>query len=215
VSTDKMVADNILATRRLIEHAKGHRIGKVLFLSSLSVYGRIEAPVVDEKTQVLDPEPYGLSKLICERLLAEASGISGLAIRLPGVLGRNSVRNWLTGVLHAARDGREIVIYNPDAPFNNAVHVADLSRFVVELLRRDWQGFDAVTIGAAGHTTVRSAVKIIVGALGDQSAIREERFSRQSFSVSSERASRLYGYDPMEIEAMLRRFAAENAASNA
>ena len=215
VTADKMVRDNILATRRLIEHAKTHRVGKLLFLSSLSVYGRIETPVVDEKTAVRDPETYGLSKLVCEKLLAEAGGFSGLAIRLPGVLGRDSVRHWLTGVLQAAREGREIVIYNPDAPFNNAVHVADLGRFVGELLRRDWRGFDAVTIGAAGHTTVRNAVKMIVAAFGDRSTIREEHLSRQSFSVSSARATSLYGYDPMEIEAMLRRFAAENPASNA
>jgi len=134
-----------------------------------------------------------------------------LAIRLPGVIGPASERNWLSHqVLAAAREGREISVYNAASPYNNAVHVSDLVRFVCILLRQGWRGAEVVTLGAAGMTTVRRAVELVANAFGGKSAIREVTGRRAGFTISSARAIERFGYAPMEIEEMLRRFAAEN-----
>src|SRR5207248_1320682 len=96
---------------------------------------RVEDPVVDETTPITDPDIYGLTKLIGEKLVGDPTAtFRSIAIRLPGVVGPGSVRNWLTNVVAAAKEGREIDIYNPTASFNNAIHVADLARFVANLL---------------------------------------------------------------------------------
>jgi hypothetical protein len=126
------------------------------------------------------------------------------------VIGPNSVRNWLTGILAAAKEGREISIYNPDAKYNNAVHVADLSQFIGGLLHRDWHGADAVSLGAAGETTVADAVRLLVDAFGGRSTIRVASALKPAFTVSSARACERYSYRPMEICAMLAKFAEEN-----
>ncbi len=211
VTAEEMVRDNVLATKRLVAHARSAGVRKFVLFSSLSVYGRIETPVVDEMTPVREPDSYGQAKRQAEELVsAKENPFCSLAIRLPGIIGRASVRNWLTNVLAAAREGRDITVFNPDTPFNNAVHVADLTRFIVRLLERDWHGADAVTVGAAGEIAVGDAVQLLVNACGGRSRIRREQSSARGFVVSSARARERHGYEAMDIRAMLLQFAAEN-----
>ena len=211
VNAARIVHDNIVATQRLIQESKRSGARLFVFLSSLSVHGRIERTVVDENTPIVDPDVYGLTKRVGEELLAaEADTLRSLSIRLPGVLGRGSVRNWLTGVLATARLGREIAVYNPDAPFNNAVHIDDLVAFVLGLLSRKWDGADAVALAAGGQITVRQAVQSIVNAFGARSTLRVVESGKSSFLVSSARARERYGYAPMEIGDTVERFAAES-----
>lgn len=216
-TTDDLMHDNVLATRKLVLHARQSGVRKFVYFSSVSVYGRIESPVVDERTPIRDPDTYGLTKRIGEELLAaEEDSFCSLAMRLPGIVGPDSVRNWLTQVLVAAREGREIPVFNPDAPFNNAVHIADLVHFVLGALDREWKGADTVTLGAAGQIAVRDAVQLLVDAFGGRSFIRYATSSKGSFLISNARACDRYGYDPMKITEMMRRFASENRpAANA
>lgn len=211
VTVDDIVRDNVVATQKLVRYAKQGGVRAFIYLSSLSIYGQIESSIVDESTPVLDPDVYGQSKRIGEELIAAELGITrSLAIRLPGIIGHGSVRNWLTNVLMAARDGREIVVFNPDALFNNAVHVTDLAEFVGDLLKQEWKGFDSITVGAAGQTTVREAVQLITDAFGGRSHIQTNPAPKRSFLISSTRARERYSYRPMEILAMLQRFSFEN-----
>lgn len=211
VTTDNLVRDNVFVTQRLIKYAKEAGAHTFIYFSSLSIYGQIDASIVDETTPVRDPDIYGMTKRLGEELLSEQkSSMRSLAIRLPGIIGRGSVRNWLTKVLAAARDGSEVVIFNPDALFNNAVHVADLGRFTCNLLDQEWQGFDVVTIGASGEMTVGAVVRFIVDAFGGQTEIRIRAGSERSFLISSVHAHEKYGYHPADITGMLHRFVAEN-----
>jgi nucleoside-diphosphate-sugar epimerase len=203
-----MVRDNAAATARLIAHAEAAGARTVIYFSSLSVYGEITGPAVDESTPVHNPDVYGMTKCLGEAMLRESASLRSFSIRLPGVLGPGSVRNWLTSVLAAARAGRRISIYNPDAPFNNACHINDLTDFIGELLEAGWSGHEAVTVGAAGMTTVRRAVQIIVNTLGSTSTI-ETRGGPPGFTISSDKAC-AFGYRPMQIEALITRFADEN-----
>jgi nucleoside-diphosphate-sugar epimerase len=211
VTASSIVKSNVLATEKLIRHAKTTGVRRFIFLSSLSVYGQVSSPIVDEATPIINPGVYGLSKRIGEHLLmGEAQCFPSLAIRLPGVIGPGSVRNWLTSVMQAARAGREIVAFNPDAQFNNAVHVADLAKFVCGLLERHWKGAETVTIAAAGGLCIKDVIELIIESFGGRSQVRFEAPSNKSFIVSSSRAKQFFGYDPMQIEEMLYRFAKEN-----
>lgn len=211
VTASSIVKSNVLATDNLIRHAKNTGVSRFIFLSSLSVYGKIQSPIVDETTPILNPEVYGLSKRIGEQLLeGEADLIPSISVRLPGVIGPGSVRNWLTRVMHASRAGEEIVAFNPDAWFNNAIHVTDLVEFICALLGHSWRGAEIVTTAAAGELRVKDAIGILVKSFGDRSRVRFEESNSESFTVSSNRAVRFFGYDPMPIDEMLHLFATEN-----
>jgi UDP-glucose 4-epimerase len=210
VNSADLVRDNSLATTRLINYAREAQAKTFIYLSSLSIYGEIAGPVVDEETPVVNPDEYGITKYVGETTLRETP-LRSLSIRLPGVIGPRSVRNWLTSVMEGAKSGRAIAIYNPQHPFNNAIHISDLCEFIAGLVTAEaWTGHDAVTVGAAGMTKVRRAVEILVQALRSTSSIEVKPAQKSAFTISSERACRLYGYRPMDIEKMLVQFAAEN-----
>jgi len=212
VTTLAMVQDNVVATQRLVRYAADAGVRTFIYLSSLSVYGHILDPIVSERTPIRDPDAYGISKYLGELMLREQTLLRSLSIRLPGILGPRSVRNWVTGVLQAAQADAEIAFYNPAHPFNNAVHVADLAAFIGNVIDTpDWNGHDVVTVGAAGSISVQRVIEILAEAVGSLSALQVKPAERLGYIISCERACTIYGYRPMEIERMLRTFAQENS----
>ncbi len=211
-STEQILACNVDGTRNLILHALAAGAGKFIFTSTLSVHGEVSSPVIDENTPVLNPHVYGASKYLAERMLAaQADRMPSIAVRLPGVLGIGAHTARLPVFLEKMRSGETITIYNPQANFNNAVHVDDLGRFFNELIRRQWQGFFAFPIAADGMTTVREAVERMKVAAQSTATISIDPVSRPAFVISSKRATTL-GYRPTDINVMIDRFVAETRA---
>jgi UDP-glucose 4-epimerase len=205
VDVATLVRDNIDASFALIEVARRWGLRRFIFFSSLSYYGRIAQDVVDETTPVRDPDTYGASKLIVEQRLAELGGtLSTLALRLPGIVGPGAHRNWLSGVASRLRAGETIRAFHLDRPYNNAAHIDDIAALVQAVLAREpWGGFDAAVLGAAGSLTVRDIIERLAQALGTSAKIEEIAPTKTSFMLSSAHAIKRYGYQPMEIGAMI------------
>jgi UDP-glucose 4-epimerase len=207
---DAIVRDNVIGTRHLLELAERAGCRAFVFLSSMSFYGKITAPVVDESTPTVDPDVYGASKLIGERLLAERRDrLPGLALRLPGVVGRGARRNWLASTAERLRRGEPATLFNPEAPFNNALHVDDLAALVAGALTRGWRGFDALVLGARGQLPIRAVVERLAAGMGVPARLAVQPAPKPAFLLSSARAIRDWGYDPMEIGALVDRYARE------
>ncbi|QOZ50624.1 NAD(P)-dependent oxidoreductase [Bradyrhizobium sp. CCBAU 53338] len=208
-----LVRDNIDASFALIEAAQRWGTNRFIFFSSLSYYGRIEQDVVDETTPVRDPDAYGATKLIVEQRLAELSAeFSTLALRLPGVVGPGAHRNWLSGVASRLRAGEPIRAFHLDRLYNNAAHIDDIAALVQAALTREpWSGFDPAVLGAAGSLTVREVIERLALALGVSAKIEEITPTNTSFTLSSAHAIARYGYQPMEIGAMINRYGREIA----
>lgn len=210
IDVAQIVRDNVTGTQALIEAAERWAAKAFIFFSSLSVYGEVAAGLVDERTAIVNPDAYGATKHLGELLLAErAERLPCLAIRLPGVLGPGAHRNWLSGVATRLRTGKTVRAFHLDAPFNNAAHIADLAALVSRVLERPWTGFEAIVVGARGRIPVREAIIRLAKGLGVEARIEEIAAAKPSFTLSSERAISCWGYDPVEIGAMIDRYAAE------
>ena len=212
VSVAQIVGDNVGGTFALIDAALAWQTRYFLFCSSMSIYGAITDEVVDESCAIRNPDVYGATKFLAERRLAELSGtMSGLALRLPGIIGPGARRNWLSDVAAGLRRGHTIKAFHLDRPFNNAAHVADIAVLIEAVLRRGWTGFDAIVLGAGGMTTVRGAIERLAAGLGVAVRIETATAAKPSFTLSCRRAIARYEYNPMDIEAMIDRYARETA----
>ena len=208
--TDAIIMrDNLEGTTTLLAAARRWRTERFIFFSSLSLYSDLAGPTLEENTAIVNPDVYGISKQRCELLLAE-SGIPGLSFRLPGVLGPGAHRNWLSGVAAKLRAGGPVEAFHLDAPFNNAAHINDIAKLVTTLLDRSWMGFHAVVLGARGTITVRGAIERLSRALGVPARIIACAPKKPHFLLSCERAITRWGYDPMEIGAMIDRYGLES-----
>lgn len=207
IGVAEFVRDNALATERLCALAQAHPVRHFVYLSSLSVYGRIDEPVVGEQTSLRDACAYGLTKRLGELSLEERSAtLPALALRLPGVLGRGAARHWLAGLVLRGRAGHEIEIFNPEAPFNNAAHVHDIACLIESVLGRPLRGFDAVNLGAADTLTIEAVARRVASAFGDRSKVSVVPPRAAPFTIDSTRAAERYGYAPMPMCPMLDRY---------
>jgi len=212
---DKMIRDNVTATQNLVRHGVQSGISHFIYFSAFSVFGNVCVPVVDEKTAINNHTPYGKSKFLGELAVAEeASHFSSMSIRLPGILGPGSVRNLVTRLLTAAKEGLDIEYYNPDSLFNNGVHIDDIARFVTGLLSKKWAGADMVVVGAGSPMPMKEVVETIVRETGSRSKISEVTAKTHSFIINSSYAQDSYGYDPMSMRDILRMFLQENNCSH-
>ncbi len=210
IDARRIVRDNVVATMSLMAAAETWRTQRLIFCSSLSVYGDITSPVVDEMTPIVNPDAYGASKYLCERMLADrASTLPVLALRLPGVLGPGAHRNWLSGVAARLIAGDAVRAYRLDAPFNNAAYVSDISTLIQQALARTWTGFDAVVLGAGGSLTVREAIERLASRLRAVPTIVETPPPKPSFTLSSERAMTVWGYAPLHIGHVIDTYATD------
>ncbi|MGQ0677399.1 MAG: NAD-dependent epimerase/dehydratase family protein [Rhodospirillales bacterium] len=200
VKVAALVENNALATMRLLRFAEDVGVERFVYFSSISVHGEVAEPLLSEKTGIRNPSSYGLTKRVCELLIDEAAGIPmRLSLRLPAVLAAGAVVHWLSIAAEDALGGRPIRVFNPDAKFNSAVHIADLQSFVAQLLKRDWPGSDAVAMGSSRPIKVREVVERIVGRSRSRSKMEIVPGARSSFLIDNTRAERDYGYKPMDV----------------
>ncbi len=214
VSAESLIKDNVCAARNILALARSTGARKLIFLSGMSVYGDVQDEVLNEQTPVHNPNTYGLTKLLCEQLIADSGEVlASISLRLPGIIGPGSVRNWLTRSLNASLKGEDIRIFNPSSPFNNAVHVSDLSDFISALVTNvHWRGHEVVCLGADGDMPLVQVAHLLALGGGRGSKVIVEPAPRISFRICSDYAKEKFKYAPMEIEQMLSRFVQENLA---
>jgi nucleoside-diphosphate-sugar epimerase len=161
VSTSDFVNHNVVATKNLLRALQESGCRKIIFLSGVSVYGEVDTPEVNEQTQVINSDSYGLSKLLAERILQEQDAIHVCILRLPGVLGRGAVTPWLVRQIHKAIRNESITVYNPDGFFNNAVWLEDLVDFIQQLTRDKFDKHQIFLLGTETQLSIRSMMELI------------------------------------------------------
>jgi len=215
-SDHDLIVSNVIGMDRLLRCSEKSSISRIVFLSSISVFGDVKTDVVSEMVPHASPSVYGTSKYLGECMLASISAtIPSVSLRLPGVLGQGASRHWLARTVQALRQHKPVTIFNPEAPFNNAVHVHDLAKFIDRLMISDLSGNTVLTLGAAGSLPVREAVARLKERLRSDSAIQIGASpARTPFTIDSSKAQGRFHYRPMEIAAMLDLYA-EDAMSEA
>lgn len=212
MSDEALLRGNIGSTQAVMEYA--HRAGraKIIFISAVSAFGAVSVPCIDEDTPPIAPDAYGESKLACERILAAsvASGISSLALRIPGIVGQGAWTPWISRVLSKLRLNEPVPIYSPEFLFNNIVHVLDLSEFIEKLATSAFSGFDLVVLGADGAMPVESVVEFLKRKVSSSSVITRVPAPRSPFILFSQKAEKCYDYRPAMVLDILRRYAHES-----
>ena len=211
VSADDFVRSNVLGTRSVAEFAHRNGVGKVVYLSSLSVCGTVLDPVLDEETPVLNPDVYGLTKRLGELILQELDGTATLSLRLPGVVGRGAKNGWMCRTARALLRNETVSIYNPDGAFNNVIHTDSLSDFVEGALAQGWTGHELLVLGASDPLTVRGTVQLLKDLLRSDSEIVVEGGGKTPFTLSARRACERFAYRPLSTQKNVELFTAQRS----
>lgn len=130
--SSKLIQDNVLAALSSVDFCKKHNVKRIIYLSTDSLYGELNVDEVSENTIMVNPDFYGTTKYLAEKIIIE-SGIPYYILRLPGVVGRIWRGTYLYRLIDKAYSHESITLYNGEKKFNNVLDVDDLVKFVVHL----------------------------------------------------------------------------------
>jgi UDP-arabinose 4-epimerase len=191
----KYYRNNVAGALTLLEAARDHGLGQFIFSSTCATYGVPEhTPIVEESPQ--QPiNPYGASKLMIERMLADferAHGLRYVSLRYFNAAGADpgseigedhDPETHLIPLAIQAVLGRgpELAVFGTDYPtpdgtaIRDYVHVADLADAHVRALTYLGNQGDSITVNlgtGAGHS-VRQVIQAIERIAGRPVPVRE------------------------------------------
>ena len=203
--------ENISITKKIIKYSLKYKPKKIIFLSSLSVHGKIISKKVNENTKILNPDLYGKSKLFCEKMLKKLSDkVSIVSIRLPGVIGKYSERNWLTIILLKIKNNQSVDIYNLDQKFNNLIHVKELSLFIHKLINHEFNGYHNLYLGTKNPIKIQSIINIFKYHLKSSIKLNVLGIKKNNFLIDYSNAKKNFNYKPTLTKKDIIRFIKEN-----
>jgi GDP-6-deoxy-D-talose 4-dehydrogenase len=197
--------NNIDAMANLIEFAKKNNIFKVIYLSTIGVHGEFRDEVINENSDIINPDYYGITKYAAELLLRAEKSIDSISLRMPGIIGRGSKGVWLPNTVEKFRRNEDVQIYSPDFVTKNFVCVQDLANFIRVLIEKKKFEKNAVMLACSEGATVRKIVMQIKKMTKSESEIIIDNGIRQSFCIDNASAVKM-GYKSMNALEIIDKF---------
>jgi nucleoside-diphosphate-sugar epimerase len=123
---------NVEGTKHLLQALEGNtELKKIVFVSSVAVYGKEYGTAINEESPLLAKDPYGESKLKAEELVASwcrVHGVSYFIFRLPLIAGPNAPGN-LGAMVKAIKNNRYLKIGDASAK-KSMVLAADVAKLI-------------------------------------------------------------------------------------
>lgn len=179
---EKYYTNNVAATLTLLEVMREHGVRHFVFSSSCATYGNPERVPIDEKHPQNPINPYGESKLICEKMLAaydRAHGFRFVALRYFNASGadpdarigesHDPETHLIPIVLQAAKGQREsVTVYGTDYDtpdgtcIRDYIHILDLAQAHALSLDRLRAGGSsaAYNLGSEHGYSVREVIRL-------------------------------------------------------
>jgi nucleoside-diphosphate-sugar epimerase len=160
---------NVDGTRTLLEAAREAGVGRVLFISSTSVYGVPEVHPIPEDAPLVGVGAYGESKIAAEALV-RGSRLPWVIIRPKTFIGPERLGvfeilfDWI-------REGRRIYVLGNGSNRYQLLAVEDLVEAIVRAGESDVAG-EVFNVGATEFGTVRSDLKALIAHAGTRSRLR-------------------------------------------
>lgn len=200
--------NTVTATRRLMDYAQKTQVRQFIYISSISVYGETRSDV-NENSDRINLDDYGITKYLCERLLEDAEIESRIVIRLPRTLGKGCDLSypWLPKVTGQMLKNEDIYYMNPDLLYNNMLYVDDLTKFLLFLLNKNKKGFERFVLGAKGKMRILDILKVLKQDLGSTSNLIEKQASGRNkcYAIDTSYAEEC-GFCSRTIEDIIKSF---------
>lgn len=204
--------NNVLATQRLLEEAKGLPIKKIIYASSSSIYGNAKELPVTEETLPQPISPYGVTKLAAEhlcRLYWVNFRVPTVSLRYFTVYGpRQRPDMGFHKFFRAMLKGDEITLYGDGDQTRDFTFVSDAVAANLACMDAPVSG-DLFNVGGGSRISVNRVLELMQSISGREARIRriddQKGDVRHTFADTT-RAREALGFRPsVSTEEGLRR----------
>jgi UDP-glucose 4-epimerase len=201
-SFDTYLKDNVLATQKLLEAAKGARIERLIYASSSSVYGDAETYPTPESAMPRPVSPYGVTKLAGEHLChlyRRRFGVPASALRFFTVYGPRQRPDMAFHIFaRALLTGRAIDIFGDGEQSREFTYVGDAVRALLLAAERGEPGA-VYNIGGGDEVTLNAAIALLMKVSGRRVAVcygDNQPGDARRTAADPALARRALGYEP-------------------
>ncbi len=203
------VKNSVIATKRLIDFCEENKIEKMIFFSSIAVYGECEG-IVNEETKGKNMNTYAQCKILGEKMLSESSIPQRYVLRLSRILGEGGFDNsgFLARFVKQMMNGETVRYSSPNMKYNNLFHVTELASFCELLSEMHENGMMCIGTGTDDPVEMSSLVHILHRELKSKSELREiERNAPLTCHEININKLLSMGFNPRSTEDILIAFA--------
>ncbi|MEM6684707.1 MAG: NAD(P)-dependent oxidoreductase [Bacteroidota bacterium] len=103
---------------------------KIVFASTVSVYGLPEKSPITERTETVPLNIYGHSKLAGEHIISNHALYA--IVRISSIFGEGMKKNtFIPKIIEKALEERQIVLFGDGSRMQNYIHVADVAKYMI------------------------------------------------------------------------------------
>ncbi|MDE1851642.1 MAG: NAD(P)-dependent oxidoreductase [Candidatus Micrarchaeota archaeon] len=108
--TQKLMEVNVKGTENVVEACIGNSVGRLIFASTIDVYGRKRADMLTEESPLKPSDKYGLSKMLAEeKILEHRKELSPTIFRMAAIYGPGFESAYFK-VFRAIKEGKAAII---------------------------------------------------------------------------------------------------------
>jgi UDP-glucose 4-epimerase len=197
---------NITGTLHVLEAMRKHKVPRIVFASSSSVYaGR--SGLLKEDDQLAPPHPYGVGKLAGEhyvRVYGELFGVEYVTLRFfsvygPRQLGTIDKAGVVAKFIHQARQGKPLTIYGSGEQQRNFTYVGDVVRCCILAANSSKAQGQVINVAHESEISVEALAEQVMQATGTKSKIEHLPGlpgDPKRNAADIRRAKELLGYTP-------------------
>lgn len=204
---------NVGGTLNIMEACRLHNVKKVIYSSSMSVYGKNpEYLPVDEKHPVRPYNFYSLTKLLAEEVCsfyAMEYGINVAVLRYSGVYGANRHGGAVANFVKNATKGNPLTISNNISW--DIVHAEDVAKANISAFKKlNNFKFEIINIGSGKELNIKDLAEKIIKSSSSKSKIKISNnfYSAQQshFYYNISKAERLLEFKSQDFDVVIEKY---------
>lgn len=195
---------NINGTINILEEMKLHNIQKLVFASSSSVYGNLQADVfTEDMTGLVQISPYALTKKSAEdiiKIYTENNNIQAVCLRFFTVYGPKQRPDLaIYKFSHAILYDKPLPMYGDGNTFRDYTYIDDITSGIISAISYNKTPYEIINLGSANPISLKDLISTIENEIGKKAKI--EHLPMQPGDVQKtyadiKKAEKLLGYRP-------------------
>jgi len=195
--------NNLVATSKIINNCINHDVKRLVFTSTMAVYGHGNPPFDEEHTpQPIDP--YGIAKYACEtdiQVAGEQHGLDWCIIRPHNVYGINQniwdkYRNVLGIWMYQYMNGEPMTIFGDGEQTRSFSFIDDTLEAMWKAATQPEASKEIFNVGGTDHISINEANQVLRDVIGDGEKVHlEKRHEVKQAVPTYEKSVRILGYE--------------------
>jgi nucleoside-diphosphate-sugar epimerase len=187
---NNIYSTNIKMTKNLINFSNKNNVKKIIFLSAMDVYGSINKKILFENQKAINPNLYGKSKSLSEKLFcSKENKFRTVCLRIPGIFTSDLTRNrpLIINILKKIKNNENIIAYNLDKKFNNILDATEIVKFIKIILNKKIIKSDVYNLSASNPIRFIKVINLLKLFFKSSSKIIKKNLKLNSFIISNKK----------------------------